>query len=505
MRSFLLRVAAMAAILAPACGQDTVRINNTTKAVISPVPFRVGQSAVDPTAPGNGSIWYDTATNALKARVNGATISLGTTTITGANNQVMFFDGANTPAGDAGMTYNKTTDTLTVSNLDAAFITGDVTVDGDITVGSINLTGPITFPDDVRNVFNPGATVAGLNVGGFAGNPSTPINGDIWYDSVANTLDARINGATVNLGAGGSGTPGGADTQVQVNNAGAFDGSASLTFNIGTGLLTAEDLTVTAGAIFNTLQTGSAVFPGATSGTSTLQAPAIAGSAVITLPAATGTLVSNVTLGNSTLPGAFTTLSASGAITSAIGSSGTPALGPGTSGFYFSGAAGNTYFTNSGIYQAAVTTNSFQLKSAGSFGFEGAGAASPIDVILVREAAATLQLGYDAATGINQKLKAMDASAGTGGNLTLAGGNGSGTGGALVLAGGTGTATAGGVVNVQTAVTTTLVDAARFDASTTATHTRFFLYDVDNATLERVTVGAADTGGAGFKVLRIPN
>lgn len=47
--------------------------------------------------------------------------------------------------------------------------------------------------------------------------------------------------------------------------------------------------------------------------------------------------------------------------------------------------------------------------------------------------------------------------------------------------------------------------AARFDASTTAGDTRLLVYDVDNATLERVTVGAADSGGAGFKVLRIPN
>jgi hypothetical protein len=31
------------------------------------------------------------------------------------------------------------------------------------------------------------------------------------------------------------------------------------------------------------------------------------------------------------------------------------------------------------------------------------------------------------------------------------------------------------------------------------------LYDVDNNTVERVTGGAADSGGTGFKVLRIPN
>jgi len=49
------------------------------------------------------------------------------------------------------------------------------------------------------------------------------------------------------------------------------------------------------------------------------------------------------------------------------------------------------------------------------------------------------------------------------------------------------------------------VENVRVDGSTTAGDTRFMLYDVDNATLERVTVGAADSGGAGFKVLRIPN
>lgn len=46
---------------------------------------------------------------------------------------------------------------------------------------------------------------------------------------------------------------------------------------------------------------------------------------------------------------------------------------------------------------------------------------------------------------------------------------------------------------------------AAFDGTSTAGETRFLLYDVDNGTVERVTVGAANSGGAGFKVLRIPN
>lgn len=43
------------------------------------------------------------------------------------------------------------------------------------------------------------------------------------------------------------------------------------------------------------------------------------------------------------------------------------------------------------------------------------------------------------------------------------------------------------------------------DASAVAGNTRLLVYDVDNGALERVTVGAADSGGVGFKVLRIPN
>ena len=59
------------------------------------------------------------------------------------------------------------------------------------------------------------------------------------------------------------------------------------------------------------------------------------------------------------------------------------------------------------------------------------------------------------------------------------------------------TVTASGIVTNATAITV--------DASTTAGQTRFFLYDVDNGTVERVTVGSADSGGTGFKLLRIPN
>ena len=63
-------------------------------------------------------------------------------------------------------------------------------------------TGALTFPDDVRQTFNPGANNAGVNVGALAGDPATPSNGDLWYDSTSNELTARINGSNVSLGSG---------------------------------------------------------------------------------------------------------------------------------------------------------------------------------------------------------------------------------------------------------------------------------------------------------------
>lgn len=71
---------------------------------------------------------------------------------------------------------------------------------------TITDAGALGLPDGVRQTFNPDATNAGLNVGSLAGDPSAPSNGDLWYDSAANELTARINGANVALGAAGGGS-----------------------------------------------------------------------------------------------------------------------------------------------------------------------------------------------------------------------------------------------------------------------------------------------------------
>lgn len=48
-------------------------------------------------------------------------------------------------------------------------------------------------------------------------------------------------------------------------------------------------------------------------------------------------------------------------------------------------------------------------------------------------------------------------------------------------------------------------DSFRIDSNTTSGNTRMLLWDCDKGTTVRVSIGAADSGGTGYKVLRVPN
>lgn len=126
---------------------------------------------------------------------------------------------------------------FTDSNTGAMLTFNTQSVISDITVNWPNIALTIagidvanSWADGVKQTFNPDATNAGLNVGSVAGDPSTPANGDLWYDSTANELTARINGANVSLGGGGGGSPGGSSGQFQFNDAGAFGGTTGVSY-----------------------------------------------------------------------------------------------------------------------------------------------------------------------------------------------------------------------------------------------------------------------------------
>lgn len=159
------------------------------------------------------------------------------------------------------------------------------------TLTTPTISGAISFPDDVRQTFNPGTTNAGLNVGALAGDPSTPSNGDLWYDSTANELTARINGANVALGSGGGGgitigtttITSGTNTRVLFDNAGVV-GQYAIT---GTGNVAMS----TSPTFTGTLTAGLGAFAGAARSSGT------AAYFTVTAPADTGLTASTEAIG----------------------------------------------------------------------------------------------------------------------------------------------------------------------------------------------------------------
>lgn len=152
-----------------------------------------------------GTIARDASTGGLviSSTTGDSTVSAGASAgkvVLATNNTAQTVQATTSQAGNVVLTIKM-----------AASHTGDalrVTTNADATVLSITPSGAFTFPDGVRQTFNPDGTNEGFNVGSIAGDPSTPSNGGIWYDSTANELTARINGANVALGAGaGGGAP----------------------------------------------------------------------------------------------------------------------------------------------------------------------------------------------------------------------------------------------------------------------------------------------------------
>ncbi len=191
--------------------------------------INVGSLAGDPSSASDGDLWYDSTANELTARINGANVALGAggagladgdTLSTGLTFPVAGLHILDTNASHdlilspgSDLTADRTL-TLTTGDANRTLtLNGNPTLDNwfdqSVKVAAspqfvgLTLTGAITFPDNIRQTFNPGATAGGLNVGSIAGDPGTPMNGDLWYDSTANELTARINGANVALGAGG--------------------------------------------------------------------------------------------------------------------------------------------------------------------------------------------------------------------------------------------------------------------------------------------------------------
>lgn len=121
------------------------------------------------------------------------------------------------------------------------------TCDSAAEVGALYIqTGdPASVPTRISACVQTGTSTYGWNPIGFKTGtalPATCTVGDVFFDTDA-TAGSNWYGCTASdtwnlLGGGGSGSPGGSDTQVQFNSSGTFAGDAGMTYNSGTDTLT---------------------------------------------------------------------------------------------------------------------------------------------------------------------------------------------------------------------------------------------------------------------------
>lgn len=115
----------------------------------------------------------------------GGGITIGSTSITGGTSGRLLTSGSTVGEQTLGTGVSTFLSTPSWTNF-GSMITG--------TAPYVALTGNETIAG--TKTFTPTSTVEGLNLGSYAGNPSGPANGGMWYNSTAHAIGLRINGAS---------------------------------------------------------------------------------------------------------------------------------------------------------------------------------------------------------------------------------------------------------------------------------------------------------------------
>ncbi len=446
--------------------------------------------------------------------------------------------GANTVgiavAGSAQITVSPTIVTI------AALTDATTTTDGAFTVG-----GGMSY-GATKSLFGGFANFANLVItaastttnSGFrmphGTAPTSPVNGDLWTTTTG--LFARINGTTVGPYGAGGGTPGGSDSQIQFNDSGVFAGNSSLIFDKTNFQFKVGDGTTSLPSISFIGNTNTGIYHPSgnnlsftTAGTTqfVINTVSITSSLKVWVPsgsAATPTyafssdtntgmyLVGGSTIGFTLSGTQYLSLNPS-LTTLATPLTLAPSAATGTPNRELTiTAAAHTSLTASTEYSSvqvtgstlqflagSITTNRFVVVTAPTYSFSSAStittaatfaiAAAPIagtNATITNAYALWVQSGISVFAGVTYHADGAVAAPGVAFGSEV----------------GTGLYRTGSPDALHVAVVGT--EYLRISAPA-ATETALWVYDFDNATVERVTVGAADSGGSGFKLLRIPN
>jgi hypothetical protein len=126
-------------------------------------------------APGTGSIDYNGANNRFEVSENA---------------------GAYRPIGDVTSVAAPGISADKIASFQLA--TGKVIQETNIGIDAAR--NSFVFPDNIRQTFNPGANVAGLNVGVQTPDPTAAVGGDLWYNALNSRLMTNAGGITQPVG-----------------------------------------------------------------------------------------------------------------------------------------------------------------------------------------------------------------------------------------------------------------------------------------------------------------
>jgi hypothetical protein len=160
------------------------------------VRFTSPNVTTDPTLARTGDIWYNTATNTLKALLT-TTVTLVTTGVVNTFTALQTF-AAGLTVSSGNLTATAVTSNLGVTNTSTLGVTGNATINGNIT-GQVSGATVITMANDANG---------SIEIGKVDGTATTPFI-DFHAGATATDFDVRV------IASGGTGVAGAGTLQIQ--------------------------------------------------------------------------------------------------------------------------------------------------------------------------------------------------------------------------------------------------------------------------------------------------